>query len=156
MHIRNIESRDYQPIISVLDEWWGGRSMRDMLPRLFFIHFRDTSFVATDHNGIAGFVIGFLSPTLSNEGYIHFVGVNPSVRGRGVGRALYEHFFDAMRSARRYIVRCSTAPFNTVSVAFHQRLGFQAQMFDTLLQGIPYSPDHDGPGEHRVLFAKDL
>lgn len=33
--IRQVESSDYQPIISVLNDWWGGRNMSDMLPKLF-------------------------------------------------------------------------------------------------------------------------
>lgn len=156
MLIRNIEVNDYPPIIAVLNEWWGGRTMYDMLPRLFFTHFRDTSFVATDHRGIIGFIVGFLSPTLPSEGYVHFIGVNPSARGQGVGAILYEEFFRVMRTNNRSIIRCVTAPTNTVSIAFHTRVGFEAQPFDTKLQGIPYSPDYDGPGEHRVLFTKEL
>ncbi len=40
------EPSDYEPILSVLNDWWGGRNMSDMLPKLFFVHFRETSFVA--------------------------------------------------------------------------------------------------------------
>lgn len=39
MNVRNVQPSDYPAIISVLDEWWGGRKMSDMLPRLFFEHF---------------------------------------------------------------------------------------------------------------------
>lgn len=46
MRIRALTLEDYAPIIGVVDAWWGGRTMAAMLPRLFFIHFRDTSFVA--------------------------------------------------------------------------------------------------------------
>jgi hypothetical protein len=33
-------------VISVIDQWWGGRQMADKLPRLFREHFTDTSFAA--------------------------------------------------------------------------------------------------------------
>jgi len=33
-------------VISVIDQWWGGRQMADKLPRLFFEHFTDTGFAA--------------------------------------------------------------------------------------------------------------
>jgi ribosomal protein S18 acetylase RimI-like enzyme len=64
--------------------------MRDMLPRLFFTHFRDTSFVAEDGGGgLAGFLCGFLSQTYPDQAYVHFVGVAPQHRGAGLASALY-------------------------------------------------------------------
>ena len=46
VQIRPIRPSDYRAVVSVIDEWWGGRHMADMLPRLFFEHFTDTSFAA--------------------------------------------------------------------------------------------------------------
>ena len=39
IRIRNAEPSDYPPIISVINEWWGGRNMADMLPKLFSFTF---------------------------------------------------------------------------------------------------------------------
>lgn len=73
--LRTVTTDDYAPIIAVLNDWWGGRQMSDMLPRLFFEHFADTSFIAqTDDGGIAGFLVGFLSQSQVDEACIHFVG----------------------------------------------------------------------------------
>lgn len=94
MQIRKARESDYDPIISVLDAWWGGRNMAAMLPKLFFKHFNETSFVAESNSDRVGFLIGFLSDTYSNEAYIHFVGVHPDLRKNGIGRALYESFFE--------------------------------------------------------------
>ena len=59
--------------------------MAPMLPKLFFIHFEGTSFVAEDEEGeLRGFVCGFLSQTAADEAYIHFVGVEPGARGDGL------------------------------------------------------------------------
>ncbi len=33
---RNIREEDHREIIRVVDDWWGGRRMSGMLPRLFF------------------------------------------------------------------------------------------------------------------------
>ena len=52
--------------------------MAAMLPKLFFVHFRDTSFVAEDDGGSPGFLCGFRSQTFDDEAYIHFVGVDPA------------------------------------------------------------------------------
>jgi ribosomal protein S18 acetylase RimI-like enzyme len=122
--------------------------MAPVLPRLFFLHFEGTSFVAEDEAGdLVGFVCGFLSQTDTAEAYIHFVGVSPDHRGEGVGRALYERFFDEVREEGRSVVRCVTSPANEGSVAFHEALGFEV---DRVV------PDYDGPGEDRVLLVRTL
>jgi ribosomal protein S18 acetylase RimI-like enzyme len=145
MFLRHAEPADYARVIDVVDEWWGGRPMAAMLPKLFFVHFRDTSFVAEDDEGLAGFLCGFRSQTYADEAYIHFVGVDPRTRGSGLGRALYERFFAAV--APRTVVRAVTSPVNERSVAFHQALGFEIDSVDE---------DYDGRGEARVLLVKRL
>lgn len=158
MHFRSLIPDDYAPIIAVLDDWWGGRRMHDMLPKLFFTHFGNTSFIAqADHGEIAGFLVGFFSPAQADEAYIHFVGVNPAHRQAGVGRLLYERFFALMRDNNRRVARCVTSPLNTTSIAFHTRMGFVPAPSPTInADGVPYLADYDGPGEHRVLFSKTL
>jgi GNAT superfamily N-acetyltransferase len=152
--IRHAEASDYAPIIAVVNDWWGGRSMSDMLPKLFFVHFHDTSFVAEKDGEYVGFLIGFLSQTFPDEAYIHFVGVHPDYRKEGVGRLLYERFFEAVRAQGRSLVRCVTAPVNKPSIAFHLKMGFQPEPQDTAADGVPFYQDYDGHGGDRVLFVK--
>jgi ribosomal protein S18 acetylase RimI-like enzyme len=143
--IRHAEPRDYADVIAVVDEWWGGRSMAAMLPKLFFVHFRDTSFVAEEDDRLAGFLCGFRSQTHDDEAYIHFVGVDPAHRGSGVARELYERFFTAV--APRTVIRAVTSPVNERSVAFHRALGFEVERVDE---------DYDGQRQARVLLVKHL
>ena len=144
--VRHAKASDYGRVIGRINVWWGGRDMAPMLPKLFFIHFDGTSFVAEDADGeLLGFVCGFLSQTSADEAYIHFVGVDPSQRGAGLGRELYERFFAAV--APRTIVRAVTSPVNERSVAFHLALGFEVERVDE---------DYDGRGEARVLLRKRL
>jgi predicted GNAT superfamily acetyltransferase len=143
--IRHAEPRDYTEVIAVVDEWWGGRSMAAMLPKLFFVHFRDTSFVAEEDGRLAGFLCGFRSQTHDDEAYIHFVGVDPARRGGGLGRELYDRFFVAV--APRTVVRAVTSPVNERSLAFHRALGFDVERVDE---------DYDGQGQSRVLLVKHL
>jgi len=145
--LRHARPSDYGRIIGRVNVWWGGREMAPMLPRLFFLHFEGTSLVAEEGDELAGFVCGFLSQTAPEEAYIHFVGVAPEHRGGGVGRMLYERFFDEVRDAGRSIVRCVTSPVNEGSVAFHEALGFEVDRV---------AEDYDGPGEDRVLLVKRL
>ena len=148
MNIRHAEPSDHARVVAVIDGWWGGREMRDMLPRLFFTHFRDTSFVAEDESGeLAGFLCGFLSQTYPDQAYVHFVGVSPEQRRAGLARDLYERFFSAARTAGRTSVHCVTSPANAASVAFHQRLGFE---IEAEVEG------YDGAGESRVLLVRAL
>ena len=142
MLIRPAEPADYGRVIAVIDEWWGGRQMTAMLPKLFFVHFHDTSFVAEDDGALAGFLCGFRSQTFEDEAYVHFVGVDPAQRGSGLGRELYQRFFDAV--APRSVVRAVTAPVNERSVAFHRAVGFEVDRVDE---------DYDGRGQSRVLLV---
>ena len=146
--IRHARPSDYGRVIGVVNEWWGGRPMAPVLPRLFFVHFEGTSFVADDETGrLAGFLCGFLSQTHPEEAYVHFAGVDPDFRGTGVGSALYERFFDAARGAGRLVVRCVTSPANEGSVAFHTRLGFEVERVEE---------NYDGLGASRVMLRRPL
>jgi ribosomal protein S18 acetylase RimI-like enzyme len=143
MLIRHAEPSDYGRVIGVIDEWWGGRQMAAMLPKLFFVHFHDTSFVAEHDGELAGFLCGFRSQTFGDEAYVHFVGVDPALRGSGLGRELYDRFFSAV--APRTVVRAVTSPLNESSVAFHRALGFEVERIDE---------DYDGNGQARVLLVR--
>jgi ribosomal protein S18 acetylase RimI-like enzyme len=148
VRIRHAEPSDHARVAAVIDDWWGGRAMRDMLPRLFFTHFRDTSFVADDdEGGIAGFLCGFLSQTIPDQAYVHFVGVAPGQRKTGLASELYQRFFAAARAAGRSSVHCVTSPKNTGSIAFHTRIGFEVE---AEMEG------YDGSGESRVLLRRTL
>jgi ribosomal protein S18 acetylase RimI-like enzyme len=148
MRIRHAEPTDHARVAAVIDDWWGGRRMQAMLPRLFFTHFRGTSFVAEDDGGeLTGFLCGFLSQTYPEQAYVHFVGVSPQHRGGGLARELYDRVFAAARAAGCTSVHCVTSPKNTGSIAFHTRLGFEVE---AEVEG------YDGSGESRVLLAKTL
>jgi len=146
--IRHAKPSDYGRVIGRVNVWWGGRDMAPVLPKLFFLHFEGTSFVAEDEEGdLVGFLCGFLSQTNADEAYVHFVGITPDHRGEGLGRTLYQRFFDEVRAHGRTVVRCVTSPVNQESVAFHEALGFEV---DRVIE------DYDGPGEDRVLLVKQL
>ena len=101
--IRAARPEDYEPIAAVADQWWG-RPVTHVLPRLFLDHFHRTS--------------------LPDEAYIHFLGVSPGHRRRGLARTLYGHFLDIARADGHRIVRAVTSPVNTTSIAFRRKLGF--------------------------------
>lgn len=127
MLIRQANESDYLPIIQVLNEWWGGRQMSDLLPRLFFQHFQSTSYLAWEQEERVG-----------------------------VARQLYERFFQTMRENGRDTVRCITSPVNAASIRFHSSMGFVMESGDDARDEIPIHASYDGKGQDRVLFVKKL
>ncbi|KYP81994.1 GNAT family N-acetyltransferase [Ferroacidibacillus organovorans] len=146
MEIRNVIATDYYKVIDVLNDWWGGRQMTPLLPRLFFEHFQTTSYIVEDKGSLAAFLVGFVSQTHPNEAYIHFVGVNPERRKSGLAKKLYETFFATVRNMGCHTVRCITSPVNEGSVAFHKRMGFSVSV----------GTDYAGPGQDYILFCRDI
>lgn len=137
---------DHAGVVAVVDDWWG-RSMAGLVPRLFLDHFHRTSLIAEDDHGMAGFLIGFLSPSETDTAYVHFVGVAPRHRGAGLGRLMYERFFATASAGGRTYVTAITSPVNTGSVAFHTAMGFTVDG--------PVA-DYDGPGVDRMTFRLRL
>jgi ribosomal protein S18 acetylase RimI-like enzyme len=161
LRFRRPTPADHAAVVEVVDEWWGGRRMRALLPRLWFEHFAGTSWIVeTDDEEarMVGFVVAFLSPDHPGTAYIHMVGADPNRRRGGIGRALYQRTFEdlAVRGARR--VEAVTWPGNRISVAFHRSMGFRVDdgPGTTPIYGTPSHPDHDGPGDDRVVFLRDL
>jgi predicted GNAT superfamily acetyltransferase len=145
--LRTARAADYDRIIAVVDDWWG-RPVHRALPRLFLDHFHDTSFIAErSGSGLAGFLVGFCSPAQRDCAYIQFVGVAPGERETGLGRLLYEAFFEMAAKDGRRVVRAVTAPVNSVSIAFHAAMGF------TVTGPVD---DYDGPSSPKVLFERQL
>ena len=159
IHLRRPAEADHPRLVAVVDEWWGGRQLHDLLPRLWFQHFTGTSWIAETADGaLAGFLVGFVSPDDPHLAYIHMVATNPAIRKQAVGRTMYEAFFAdvARRGARE--VKAITWAGNTVSIGFHRAMGFR--LVDgpgtREILGVPAFADYDYPGEDRVVFERAL
>ncbi|MFC0559197.1 GNAT family N-acetyltransferase [Halalkalibacter alkalisediminis] len=156
MQIRNVKSSDYNIISPLINDWWGGRQMSEMLPKLFFVHFNHTSFIAEKDGEVVGFLIGFLSQSDSDVAYIHFVGVNPEYRKNQIGKQLYNEFFNVVKRNNRNIVRAVTSPVNKVSIAYHTKMGFTIETGDKEVDGVSVFSNYDGVNQDRVLFVKKV
>ncbi len=148
IRVRPAAPGDHARIVAVLDDWWGGRAMTDMLPRLFLDHFGSTSLVAvTDDGSLAGFLVGFLSRDQVGTAYVHFAGVGPDYRRGGLAARLYGRFFAVASAAGATSVKAVTSPINEVSQRFHRALGFEVS--DPVA-------DYDGAGSDRVVMTRAL
>jgi GNAT superfamily N-acetyltransferase len=150
--LRNTQPSDHRRIIHVLKDWWGGRDLTWMLPKLFLLHFNNTSFVIEKGDELIAFLIGFLSPAKPKEGYIHFVGVHPDYRGIGMGKLLYNRFFEICKEHERDTIRSCTSPVNKGSIYFHKKIGFDISNGDAEIDGFAVTLDYNKPNDPKVLF----
>ena len=143
---RQAQPGDYDAIAAEVDRWWG-RPVLASLPRLFLDHFYRSSLVVDGPDGPSAFLIGILSPSRPADAYIHFAGVAPGARNRGLARTLYEEFFSLARADGRRTVSAVTSPGNDGSIRFHQAMGFSVT-----------GPvvGYNGPGRDRVVFTRSL
>ncbi len=154
--IRNAKPWDHQKIISVIPSWWGGRDLSASVPKLFLMHFSNSCFIAEKDSQLCGFLIGFRSQTYTNEGYIHFVGVDPGVRKIGLARTLYKRFYEVCLCDSRTIIKSCTSPVNKLSIAFHKRMGFSIEPGDSFVNDVPVTNGYLRDDDQKVLFTKVL
>ena len=131
-------------------------SVSGLLQRLFFEHFSSTSFVLLDASRVVAFLVGFRSQSKRHVAYIHFVGVDPHYRGRGLGRSMYLKFFDVVQALGCMQVQSITSPSNKASIQFHLAMGFEVVKGDGVVDAVSVHKDYAGVGQHRVVFSKSL
>jgi N-acetyltransferase len=132
--VRRLEPGDREAVGGAVDAWWD-RPVPGLVPRPFFTEFCDTSFVVERRGELVAFLIGFLSQTARDEGYVHAVSVAPAARRQGLARLLYRRFAEKVMSHGRRRIRAITAPSNTGSLAFHRRLGFRIELPGDFVDG---------------------
>lgn len=165
--IRAARESDYEAVATAIADWWtlpgyatpeARRERAALVPRLWLQHFASTSLVAEreGERDLVGFLVGFHSADRSDESYIHFVGVRPDARVRGLGRMLYERFFEESRRRGRSRVRCVTSPMNDVSIAFHHAMGFTIEPGTKRIGDVEVKADYDGAGLDRVTFVREV
>ena len=160
---------DYARIAPLVDLWWISRAAAGLLPHLWFRHFTGTSWIAetdgTDGTDgadgparVRGFLVGYLAPDEPGLAVCHAIGVDPNLRRRGLGRALYERFFEDARAAGARRVEAVGPPDDQPCVRFHLALGFRADdgAGSRRLYGIPAFEGYDFGRVDRVRFVRDL
>jgi GNAT superfamily N-acetyltransferase len=148
--VRPARPADFDTIIAVVDDWWG-RAMSAGLPRLFLDHFFGTSLIAEHDGELAGFLIGFLSPSKPQDAYIHFARVAPAWRRTGLARRLYEQFFDRARHDGRTVVKAITFPAEPSVHRFPPGAGVYGLRSDRGLRRAPAGPDRLSPRDPRFV-----
>ncbi len=145
MKIRGFTKSDFDYIVSVLDRWWGGPAGARAHP-IFFYELGQNALVAEEGDQVIGFLFGFVAPHDPPVGYVHFVGIHPDYRRKGVGKELYSQFTERVRAAGVRALKAISPMGAENSVLFHEALGFRSTT----------DPDYAGRGRGRIVFTKDL
>ena len=145
METRPLVKADYDQIVGVIDQWWGGPTSALAHP-MFFYELGRLARVVEAEGSLAGFLLGFVCPSVRQVGYVHLVGIAPDFRRRGVARLLYSSFEEDCRREGCQGLKAITTLGNEGSVRFHQALGWSVAEVE----------DYAGPGRVRVVFTKDL
>jgi N-acetylglutamate synthase-like GNAT family acetyltransferase len=148
---------DHPTLVEVVDEWWGGRRMRSLLPRLWVRDFASSGWIAEDETRVVGFLVGYRSPDRP-VAIIHLLAVDPNRRREGIGAELLGRFLDDARGAGLGRVEALIRPDERPAVEFARALGFMPESLPPAhrIYGVPAFDDWDGPGEDRALLVRFL
>ncbi|MGZ7108084.1 MAG: GNAT family N-acetyltransferase [Methanobacterium sp.] len=157
--IRNTLEEDFIKIAELGEECEPMETESNQVFHIFTKYFRSTCFVAElSSGGIAGFILGFISPENKEESYIHLLCVDPKKRKLNIGRKLMDAFIEMANLKECKIVKLITKPINWNAITFYKKLGFQEEKSGETMNvlGTTAIKNYDGPGEHMVVFYKSL
>jgi GNAT superfamily N-acetyltransferase len=157
--LRHPTEADQPRIVGLVDDWFGGRRVRHLVVRAWFRHTASTSWLVEDDGGHPiGFLLGYRSQDHPSEAVLHLVGVHPSHRRRGIGRALVESFLADVSGPGVTTITALAWPGEPIPTAFFRALGFAADdgPGSQNLYGTPAFPDYEAPGEDRIVFVRRL
>ena len=155
VEIRPITVAEYAAVREDIEDFWDSDRTVAMHQTMFLHEFGDSCLVAKEGDETIGYMVAFASQT-SDAGYVHLVGVRKAWRGKGIARALYEHFGAWAKARGCTSLKAITNPTNEGSVAFHRALGFELTGEPIDGETYPMVRDFGGPGVHRIVFHKSL
>jgi len=150
---------DHDAIVRRFDDWAGGRTARQLLPRFWFRHFTGTSWIAARGDGqVIGVAIGFLGQDDPSVGVLHVIAVDPPQRRRGVGSELVARFTRDAATRGATTVRTTAWADDRPTIRFLEAVGFHlVEPPDRQrLYGMPAVADYDGPGDDRAELERSL
>ena len=107
------------------------------------------AFAAEEGGGLAGYVCGGSTPLTESTWHVYWICVHPTAQGRGIGRALTEHFEASVRSrgGRRIVVETSGRPDYERARGFYEAAGYRQ---------VGHIPNYYRKGDDCVLYCKVL
>lgn len=107
------------------------------------------AFAAEEGGRLGGYVCGGSTPLTESTWHVYWICVHPRAQGRGIGRALSEHFEAAVRSrgGRRIVVETSGRPDYERARRFYEASGYRQ---------VGRIPDFYRRGDDGVVYFKEL
>ena len=149
---------DHDAIVRRFDDWAGGRTARQLLPRLWFRHFTGSSWIAARDDGrVIGIAIGFLGQATRGRGA-------PRDRRRSAPPAAGRRMELVARFVRDAATHGATTVRTTAwaddrpTIRFLEAVGFRlVEPPDRQrLYGMPAVADYDAPGDDRAELERSL
>jgi GNAT superfamily N-acetyltransferase len=150
---------DHAAVVRRIDDWAGGRTARQLLPRFWFRHFTGTSWVAERDDGrVVGVAIGFLSQDDPTVAVLHVVAVDPRDRRTGIGSELAARFVRDAAAGGATTARATAWADDRPTIRFLEAIGFQLvePPDGQRLWGTPAVADYDAPGDDRAELERSL
>jgi GNAT superfamily N-acetyltransferase len=152
--IQKCSKSDFDQIITNIEEFWGSKRTLHIHHPILINEFGNTAFVIKDGEIVCAYLFGFFSQT-EPVGYVHLVAVRENYRRQGLAKKLYDHFTELARKNNCKRIKAITTLINTTSIAFHKSIGMFLTGRDSI-DSINVELNYSGPGEHRVIFNKEI
>lgn len=158
MLVRNAFENDFLEVAGKAREWGDLVIEREGIYHMMVTHFKETCFIAEDRGRMIGYLLGFRSQTCPDQAFMHLIQVDPSMRGNGIGRRLFNQFQAKVKSMGCKQIYTICRPENKYGLSFHPGMGFNIVKKDNSIEvnGMPAIKDYNGPGKHMILWSKDL
>jgi ribosomal protein S18 acetylase RimI-like enzyme len=154
MEIQNCSKKDFDQILTDIEEFWGSKRTLHLHTPILINEFGDTAFVINDEGTVCAYLFGFYSQT-EPLAYVHLIGVRNNYKRKGYGKMLYEHFIKLAKERNCTKIKAITSVTNQQSIKFHKSIGMEL-IGDDIIDGVNVVLNYSGPGEHRVVFEKEI
>lgn len=154
MQIESCTKSDFDHILTNIVDFWGSDRTLSLHHPMFINQFGNTAFVIRDNGVVIAYLFGFFSQT-DPSGYVHLIGVRQNFQGKGLGRALYDHFTTIAKAKGCNKMKAMTTPGNSASIAFHKKIGMKL-CGEKNEKRVEVVKDYSGPGLDRVVFEKEI
>ena len=87
-------------------------------------------YLVFQQNELGGSIVSFIDPISSSKNFkpisqIIFIFVNPTFRGKGLGKALLKYYIEKMREQNIAVVRIELFKTNSAGLKFFEKMGFK-------------------------------
>jgi len=128
--------------------------------KIMLRYFCNSCFVADYNGNIVGFVLGFVSQVHDKTYFLWQIGIDESIRERGIGKMLLEKVEEEVRKLGCNRIELTIDPKNIPSKRLFEKMGYlnisskEGRLIDVM--GNIAVKDYYKPGRHFMVYEKKL